>query len=167
MLNYTISNLGSSTVIATGFLCREIGETSKSQLPRFIDCLIGNGSRFPFAAIYALRSCFIAGGKTVQEYGIKAFEFVNEILPKASKPTVALGLRFMKVLLNCRQVPKEAILELARACLTRDGGILFIKEGVALLVARCAYEPFATWLSRQKERHFRMDSRCQKQLPIV
>lgn len=140
ILTFTISSLSTSTIIATGFLCRQIGEKNKSQLPRFIECLLKNGHAFPFASLYALRACFVAGGKTVHQYASAALDFASNVAVKATTQTVVAGLKFARTLVKTGEVRRELILEFAKGVVARDGELPFVKDGVSTLVARCAYE---------------------------
>ena len=150
ILSFTISNLSAASIIATGFLCRHIGEKNKSQLPRFIECLLKSGAAFPFAAVYSLRACFVAGGKTVHQYAVGALEFTNGVVAKSTTQTVVVSLKFARTLVKTGQVPREAVLEFAKGCLARDGELPFVKDGVAVLVARCAYQPIGAAVSELK-----------------
>lgn len=109
LINFVIQNSNSATIIATGYICKFIGESNKAQLPRFIEHLIKNCSKFQFASIYALRIIFKVGGKSVMQFQQQAFDFTNRILSSGDvkQHTVMISLKFLRTLVNTCSVSAQ------------------------------------------------------------
>ena len=109
MINFAIQNSYSSTIIATAYICKFIGETNKAQLPRFIEHILKNCAKFQFASIYALRIAFKVGGKAVSQFQQQAFDFTTRILSSGDvkQHTVMISLKFLRTLVNSCSVSAQ------------------------------------------------------------
>ena len=151
-INFTIQNTKSTTIIATGYLCRYIGESNRAQLPRFAEHILKNCSKYQFASIYTLRNIFKVGGKSVVQFANPAFDFVTKIMANTSQHTLMMGIKCLRTLISLDTVPIPNFVETARNCLLKESELPFIKNELAILVARCVYRPFELYLqSRETE----------------
>ncbi|OHT01489.1 hypothetical protein TRFO_31677 [Tritrichomonas foetus] len=151
MINFSIQNSYSTTIIATGYLCRHLGESNRAQLPRFIDHILKNCSKYQFASIYALRAIFKVGRKAVSQFANQAFDFTNRIIGNTKQHTIMMALKFLRVLVRTDTIPLNIILETAKNILLKDSELPFIQNEVAILVARCAYRPYEISLAEKSK----------------
>lgn len=181
MINFVIQNSFSSTIIATSYVIKFIGENSKAQIPRFVEHILQKCIHYQYASIYALRISFKVADKTVSNFRQTALEFTIKILnsPDVKQHTVMIAIKFLRTLVKYCSVqkvdsskspkkvdystvdkdslPLNSLIELAKNCLARHRELPFIQHEIAILVARLAYRPFYIAREQFLESHKRVD----------
>lgn len=144
-INFTIENISQSTIVFTGFLCKYLGKSNKSQLPRFVEFLLKNGSCYDLESIYALNCCFKLSGNSLTEFVNGTFNFTKNIIIKNKQIVVLNALKLLKYLVFNGLMKSESeidsLLKLMKICLEQYRMDQFIIRGIAEFIAWCCFEP--------------------------
>lgn len=152
LISFAISKTCTSTIVATGYVCRKIGKNFKSQLPRFVEHLLKLKSNFDYPVAYSLRGCFKTGGKTLSQYTTQALEFAKRSVSKTRQATTVAIIKLLKVIAYLPGTNIQLILDIVSNMLKEDQ-IPFIKNEIASLVAKTAFVPlYPTMNKRKKEK---------------
>ncbi|EAY12071.1 hypothetical protein TVAG_039190 [Trichomonas vaginalis G3] len=145
IINIATDNPTTATLVATGYIIKNIGNKFKSQLPRFIEhCL--KQTKFEQACLYSLTASLEAGGKSVYQFIPRAFDYCRKTLLKCNQTTMQEAITFLRTIVNIissgetTNVTIPQILDTIRICFQQNSP--FIRSDIANLVAACAYEPF-------------------------
>ena len=147
VISRAIESGTASVILGAGYICRRIGDRWKSQLPRFVDFLLGQKSH-TFACVYALRACFKAGGKALSEMLNQAFEHVKKLLLHSTQASLVMELKFMKSIVWIPGAPVKGILEAAKTVYLAQKTPV-VRNDIAVIVARCAFVPLHASLGKK------------------
>lgn len=139
VITRAIESATASIILGAGYICRHIGNKWKSQLPRFIEFLLGQKSH-TFACVYALRACFKAGGKTLSEMLAPAFEHVKKLLLHSTQASLVMELKFLKSIVWIPGAPVKGILSAVQMVYLAQKTPV-VTNDIAVIVARCAFLP--------------------------
>lgn len=145
MINLLISQTTDTTIVATGYLCKYIGETSKAQLPRLIEHLLKTGKKYSFSSIYTLREAFRAGSKTVAQFAQPIFDFIIQIMGYSKQKNTLFALKFMHVIIKSGLIANSQIVEACKQYMLKNNdNSPLIQNEIASVIAHCVYYPYST-----------------------
>lgn len=166
IINFTIKYPKATTIVATGYICIEIGPKYKAQLPRFIEFLMKQQQGADLAILYSLRACFKAGGKAVDKYVLPVFEYTKKFIPAAKPPTLMQLLKLFRTLIKFHVLPIEIVVESLKT-IPNDVNA-FVKKELSLVIGLCAFEPYSQlgnaakkkvneWAIKKDNRHLNLE----------
>ena len=144
VINFTITNPSPPTILLSGYICKDLGNKSKAQIPHFIDFLLKQTDNNLYSAVYALRACFKASD-ALNSYIRPSIDFVRDIISQkalADKTQCLLPIciKFLKEIVPIPDAPLYEIADIAKY-IASHCKVPLVNDDVADLVSRCAFAP--------------------------
>ncbi|OHS96824.1 hypothetical protein TRFO_09710 [Tritrichomonas foetus] len=128
--------------VATGYVCSKVGMHNKSQIPRFLEHLIKIDPP-NHATLHSIRLALKSGEKAVSQFAPTIFELLKKNISTAKPGLIMLYLKLLRTLLKIPPITISQILECVKLAMKHKDQP-FIKNELALVIARCAYFPYAS-----------------------